>query len=158
MKTKLLQIALLLSFFVFFENKDNSIQQEPYVTSAKITFMTPSEPGGDDKDDDTKITISIFNIYGYQCASRYYTDKVQFKDDGSSHDVRLDLSTAPPVYKSAITSLQKMNIGIIANGADNWEFVPTVIFNFSDGTVKVFNFQKTKLRSNGHTGEELHPL
>lgn len=106
---------------------------EPVMSEANITFNTPD--GGNDKDDDTKLQITLFSKFGSG-----FVRKIAFSPfqphgrfaDGSVHTINL-----PVQGKVSLSSINDLTLKIEfePNGDDSWKFKYDLDLRFDDGTV-----------------------
>jgi hypothetical protein len=141
MKTFISSFTTLLILLI---NVNNSKAQVNYVylSSAKISFLTPSSSpyGNDDKDHDTQIGIQVNGAYGAICSLTRYSEDIRFPDNDSYNDVQLPV--VDPTGRQNIGKDEfahgRIQITIFPNGHDTWIFKPTIYFYFSDGTSTSF--------------------
>jgi hypothetical protein len=118
---------------------------DPRLSTVAITFNTPD--GGNDKDDDTKLGITIFTTLG----SSGFIRKLAFRplqNDGRFADGSVNMVNVPvqgAVLLSSITSDVKLKIEFEPKGDDTWKFKYDLDLKFDDGTVltKSSNGEKT---------------
>lgn len=121
---------------------------DPSLSEANITFNTPD--GGDDKDDDTKLQITLSSKFGSgfvrKIAFRPFETHGRFAD-GSVHTIGLPVQGT--VLLSSINDV-KLKIEFEPNGDDTWKFKYDVDLKFSDGTVLNKNGGGEKVLSDGN--------
>ena len=103
------------------------------MTEASITFNTPD--GGNDKDDDTKLEITVFSNFGNGFMRKIAFSPFQTHGrfaDGSVNTVCLPIQGT--VGLSTINDL-KLKIKFEPNGDDSWKFKYDLDLKFDDGTV-----------------------
>jgi hypothetical protein len=126
MKKKIVFNIILSVFFVLVRISSSA----QTITACTVIFITPDCDGCDNKDHDTKIRVSVFGAHGYEVAKAYYTEDVEFKDDGSEHAVPCSITDNAG---SAAAFAQKIVVTIEPNGNDDWVFEAKVIFTLSNG-------------------------
>jgi len=128
MKQTYIPVCRLLFIIFLIAGKPAGAQTN--ITSCTVVFITPDCDGCDNKDHDTNIRISVFGAHGSEVASAYYTQDLEFKDDGSEHAVACSITNNSG---SAGAFAQKIVVTIEPNGNDDWVFQARVLFTLSNG-------------------------
>lgn len=106
----------------------------PTLKSATLSGITPD--GGDDKDDDTNLRISLFVDYGGGFVQTVAA--TDFQAYGRFADRQpwgpLDIPVKGTFTLDNVAKL-KGRLEFQPNGDDTWRFTYTLNLNFSDGTV-----------------------
>jgi hypothetical protein len=121
---------------------------DPTLSEATITFNTPD--GGDDKDDNTKLQITLSTKFGGGFVRKIAFSGFQTHGrfaDGSV--VPINLPVQGVVRLSTIGDI-KLKIEFEPDGDDTWKFKYGVDLKFSDGTVLNKSSDSEKLLSDGN--------
>ncbi len=107
---------------------------DPTLDSAKITFSLPE---GDDKDDDTQVSVwvssRLSNGFNQTLASRERFASTSTWEDTGDKSYTYDLSVAGGVKRSQISGPVRVRIVIHPNGNDTVKFGYNLVLKFSDG-------------------------
>ncbi|WP_265593974.1 hypothetical protein [Haloferula sp. BvORR071] len=122
---------------------------------AKIVFDTPD---GDDKDKDTKITVTLYtkenNEYKRIVASKkdFDGDNTTYEDP-SKHEKELDIQGE--ITRAQVDGLRVV-IEVQTNGNDTWIFNYKVQLNFADGTTLEKGADGVKLKEDDRKHEKTY--
>lgn len=113
-----------------------SPSSEPTLQNAKITFSLPE---GDDKDDNTAVTVTVSskinNQFDTVIARLEAFGQQQVWEDDGSHSYSYDLPVMPGIKRSDVTSGGiKTTIEWMPVGDDRCFFAYTMVLGFSDGS------------------------
>ena len=117
--------------------------KEPTLTKMTATFTQTN----DDKDWNTQVRVYVV-CNGHTVASRICCsadhDGDHWKDPGNPHPVPLDVLEHPG--KEQLNKCV-FRVGAQASGHDIWQFTSNLHADFSDGTVREWDFPETSLDS-----------
>ena len=122
-------------------------------TSIIVSFRTT----GDDKDWDTQVRDRVV-VNGADMATLFCCSA----DHESDHWIKGSTNARPMTIVQQIQkgSLQggTFVLGEVANGHDQWIFIPTLTVNYDDGTKEEWTFQETTLTSDNNLIEQPYPI
>jgi hypothetical protein len=135
MKKAVKLIVVIVIAITLFGRSHATDDQEPTLQSAKIIFSIPE---GDDKDDNTKVTITVSTKAGqFDKRIAYledFGDQQVWEDDGN-HSYPYDMSVAPGITMKSVTNGGiKTRIDWKPVGNDRGFFNYRLILRFSDGS------------------------
>lgn len=121
---------------------------EQILKSAKITFYLPQ---GDDKDDDTAVSVIVFSKFNNQfditiASKLHFANNETWEDTGDkSYTYNLDFS---PISLSQITNEVRTHIHIDPNGNDTIKFGYRLSLIFDDGDPNTAQIELSQNRDN----------
>lgn len=128
-----LALAVAISFLVFSEIPRVSAAGEPVLKKATITFIMPE---GDDKDTDTKVSVSVSakfnNQFDLTLASKNDFAGNDTWEDPGGKEYTYELNAATGTKLSQISGDVKTRITINPNGNDTVKFNYRLILVFDD--------------------------
>lgn len=116
--------------------RTGSVKSAPSATLAKAVITFNVYDGGDDKDDDSQLRITVFSVFGSgfikeSATAGFDTFGGRFAD-GSIHHIPLAVQGTTSL--DALKDL-KLRLEFEPNGDDTFKFVYTLKVYFNDGTV-----------------------
>lgn len=120
----------------------------PYPILTGVKFF--SHTLNDNKDFDTSLSVYLFSKGAVLGEARNADRNVEYRD-GSVHSFPLTMNrNLGWISKAALVDgTNFLRVVIKANGNDNWVFIPSAIFYFSDGSWIRMEWYPTALNSRG---------